>query len=37
MDWRLLLVLLPLAFALGWVFKNVGQDALNQGKDFISK
>ncbi|HEY9642592.1 MAG TPA: photosystem II protein Y [Coleofasciculaceae cyanobacterium] len=37
MDWRLLLVVLPLALALGWVFKNIGQDALRQGKDFISK
>ena len=37
MDWRLLIVLLPLAFALGWVFKNIGQLALKQGQDFISK
>jgi photosystem II PsbY protein len=37
MDWRLLLVVLPLALALGWVFKSIGQDALKQGKDFISK
>lgn len=37
MDWRLLIVVLPLALALGWVFKNIGQDALRQGKDFVSK
>ena len=37
MDWRILFVVLPLALALGWVFKNIGQDAMNQGKDFISK
>lgn len=37
MDWRLLLVVLPLALALGWVFKNIGQDALKQGKEFIDK
>jgi photosystem II PsbY protein len=37
MDWRLLIVLLPLALAIGWVVKNVGQQALKQGQDFISK
>ncbi|HEY9908576.1 MAG TPA: photosystem II protein Y [Thermosynechococcaceae cyanobacterium] len=37
MDWRILLVVLPLALALGWVFKNIGQDALKQGKSFIEK
>jgi photosystem II PsbY protein len=37
MDWRLLIVLLPLALALGWVAKNIGQQALRQGKDFIEK
>jgi photosystem II PsbY protein len=37
MDWRILLVVLPLALALGWVFKNIGQEALKQGKDFIEK
>lgn len=37
MDWRILLVVLPLALALGWVFKNIGQEALRQGKDFIAK
>lgn len=37
MDWRLLIVVLPLALALGWVAKNIGQQALRQGKDFIEK
>lgn len=37
MDWRILLVVLPLALAIGWVAKNIGQDALRQGKDFITK
>jgi photosystem II PsbY protein len=37
MDWRLLIVVLPLALALGWVAKNIGQQALQQGKDFIEK
>lgn len=37
MDWRILIVVLPLALALGWVFKNIGQEALKQGKDFITK
>ena len=37
MDWRILIVVLPLALALGWVFKNIGQAALKQGKDFIDQ
>lgn len=37
MDWRLLIVVLPLALALGWVAKNIGQQALRQGKEFIEK
>lgn len=37
MDWRLLIVLLPLALAIGWVFKNIGQAALKQGKEFIER
>jgi photosystem II PsbY protein len=37
MDWRLLIVLLPLALALGWVAKNIGQAALQQGKEFIER
>lgn len=37
MDWRLLIVVLPLALALVWVFRNIGQQAIKQGQDFISK
>ncbi|MBF2003322.1 MAG: photosystem II protein Y [Synechococcales cyanobacterium C42_A2020_086] len=37
MDWRLLIVVLPLLLALGWVAKNIGQEALRQGKDFMNK
>lgn len=37
MDLRLLVVILPLGLALGWVFYNIGKQALSQGKDFISK
>jgi photosystem II PsbY protein len=37
MDLRLLIVLLPLALALGWVAKNIGQAALSQGKEFIDR
>jgi len=37
MDWRLLIVVLPLALAFGWVFRNIGQQAIKQGQDFISK
>ena len=37
MDWRLLIVVLPLALAIGWVARNIGQQALKQGKDFLEK
>jgi photosystem II PsbY protein len=37
MIWNILIVVLPLALALGWVYRNIGQDAMKQGKDFISK
>jgi photosystem II PsbY protein len=37
MDWRLLLVVLPLGLAAFWVFKNIGSAALQQGKDFLDK
>ena len=37
MIWNILIVVLPLALALGWVYRNIGKDAINQGKDFISK
>ncbi|NJO43438.1 MAG: photosystem II protein Y [Cyanobacteria bacterium CRU_2_1] len=37
MDWRLLIVFLPLALALAWVARNIGQDALKQGQNFLEK
>jgi photosystem II PsbY protein len=37
MDLRILIVVLPLALALAWVFKNIGQAALKEGKDFIDR
>jgi photosystem II PsbY protein len=37
MDWRLLLVVLPLGLALFWVYRNIGRDALKQGQDFLNK
>ncbi len=37
MDLRLLIVILPLAIALGWVFYNIGSAALQQGQDFLNK
>ncbi|MBW4520974.1 MAG: photosystem II protein Y [Scytolyngbya sp. HA4215-MV1] len=37
MDWRLLIVFFPLILALGWVAYNIGQIALKQGLDFLSK
>jgi hypothetical protein len=33
----LAIVVLPLGFALFWVWKNIGQEAVKQGQDFISK
>lgn len=37
MDLRILIVVLPLALALAWVAKNIGQAALKEGKDFINR
>jgi photosystem II PsbY protein len=37
MDLRILIVILPLALALAWVAKNIGQAALKQGKEFIER
>lgn len=36
-DWRIVIVLLPLALALGWVAFNIGAAALRQAQGFISK
>nr|WP_204368497.1 photosystem II protein Y [Neosynechococcus sphagnicola] len=37
MDWRLLVVLLPLLLAGGWAVKNIGQVALKQVQAFLNK
>jgi photosystem II PsbY protein len=37
MDWRLLIVLLPLLLAGGWAFYNIGQIALKQAQAFLNK
>ena len=37
MDLRLLIVVLPLALALAWVAKNIGQAALKEVQDFIER
>ena len=37
MDLRLLIVVPPLALALAWVAKNIGQAALKEGQDFIER
>ncbi|MEC4805810.1 MAG: photosystem II protein Y [Jaaginema sp. PMC 1079.18] len=37
MDWRLLIVLLPLAVAGGWAFFNVGAIAIRQAQAFLNK
>ena len=37
MDWRLLIVLLPLLVAAGWAVFNVGAIALNQAQNFLNK
>jgi photosystem II PsbY protein len=37
MDWRLLIVLLPLMVAAGWALFNVGVIALRQAQQFINK
>ncbi|MBD2577989.1 photosystem II protein Y [Oscillatoria sp. FACHB-1406] len=34
---KVLLFLLPLAFALGWVAYQIGGPALKQGQDFLNK
>jgi photosystem II PsbY protein len=37
MDWRLLVVLAPLALAGGWAFYNIGKVALKQLEVFLNK
>jgi photosystem II PsbY protein len=37
MDWRLLIVLLPLGVAAGWALFNIGTIALNQLQNYLNK
>lgn len=37
MDWRLIVVLLPLLVAGGWAFYNVGKFAIAQAQAFLNK
>jgi photosystem II PsbY protein len=37
MDWRILVVLLPLLLAGGWAAYNIGQLALKQVQGFLNK
>jgi photosystem II PsbY protein len=37
MDWRVLIVLLPLIIAASWAVFNIGADALRQVQQFLSK
>jgi photosystem II PsbY protein len=37
MDWRILIVLLPLILAGSWAFINIGAAALRQAQLFLNK
>jgi photosystem II PsbY protein len=37
MDWRILIVLAPLALAGGWAFYNIGKVAIKQIQGFLNK
>ncbi|WP_084639300.1 photosystem II protein Y [Geitlerinema sp. PCC 9228] len=37
MDWRLLIVLLPVLLAGSWALYNIGQAAIKQARDFLNK
>jgi photosystem II PsbY protein len=37
MDWRVLIVLLPVLLAASWAVFNIGQIALGQVRAFLSK
>ncbi|MEM8602982.1 MAG: photosystem II protein Y [Cyanobacteria bacterium P01_H01_bin.121] len=37
MDWRIVIVLLPIALAGGWALFNVGQAALQQVQKVLDK
>ena len=36
-DWRLLVVLGPIAIALGWALFNIGQAALGQVQNYLNR
>ncbi|MBP0001260.1 MAG: photosystem II protein Y [Cyanobacteria bacterium SID2] len=36
-DWRLLVVLAPIAIALGWALFNIAQAALGQIQNYLNK
>ncbi len=37
MDWRIIVVLLPLALAAGWAVFNIGAVAISQLQNFLAK
>ena len=37
MDWRVLIVLLPLGIAAGWAIFNIGAAAIGQVQKFLNK
>ena len=37
MDWRVIVVLAPLAIAAGWTIFNIGSAALAQAQKYFSK
>jgi photosystem II PsbY protein len=37
MDWRIVIVLAPLAIAAGWAVFNIGAAALRQVQTFLNK
>jgi photosystem II PsbY protein len=37
MDWRVLIVLLPLIIAASWAVFNIGAAALRQAQQFLNK
>ena len=37
MDWRVVIVLLPLGVAAGWAVFNIGAVAISQAQKFLNK
>lgn len=37
MDWRIVVVLLPIAVAASWAVFNIGRAALGQLQDFLNR